>query len=209
MSTIESITLEATDPTAAAEFYATAFGLGDRIRTGATQAATSGFRGFTVSLVVSQPCDVDGFFDSALAAGATAVKPAAKSFWGYGGVLRDPFGALWKIASSSKKHTGPVSREVDDLVLLLGVADVAVTRKYYTEQGLTVARSFGRMYVEFATGDVKLALYGRKTAAKDAGVGIDGSGSHRLVINGGGGSGTDPDGFAWRAPVTTAPAGSK
>jgi hypothetical protein len=33
-----------------------------------------------------------------------------------------------------------------------------------------VARSFGRKYVQFATAHVKLALYGRRALAKDAGV---------------------------------------
>ena len=40
-------------PTAAEAFYTAAFGLGDLVRVRASEAPTSGFRGFTVSLVVS------------------------------------------------------------------------------------------------------------------------------------------------------------
>ena len=61
--------------------------------------------------------------------------------------------------------------------------------------------SFGRKYVEFATpsSPVTLALYGRRALAKDAGVALDGTGSHRLMIGSDAGSFTDPDGFAWDA----------
>lgn len=44
---------------------------------------------------------------------------------------------------------------------------------------------------------VKLALNGRRSLAKTAGVPADGSGSHRIVIAGDAGPCTDPDGFAW------------
>ena len=86
-------------------------------------------------------------------------------------------------------------------MLLLGVADVAASKRFYLERGLAVARSFGRKYVEFATpsAHVKLALYGRRALAKDAGVPPDGTGSHRIVIGSDAGPFTDPDGFAWEA----------
>jgi hypothetical protein len=76
---------------------------------------------------------------------------------------------------------------------------MAASKRFYVEHGLTVAKSFGRRYVEFATGSgpVKLALYGRRTLAKDAGVPADGNGSHRLMIGSDTGSFTDPDGFSW------------
>jgi catechol 2,3-dioxygenase-like lactoylglutathione lyase family enzyme len=84
-------------------------------------------------------------------------------------------------------------------VVLLGVKDVAASRRFYVDCGLAVAKSFGRKYVEFATEHVKLALYGRRALAKDAGVAPEGSGSHRIVICGDAGPFTDPDGFAWEA----------
>jgi len=81
----------------------------------------------------------------------------------------------------------------------LRVADLAESKRFYTDHGLSVAKSFGRKYVEFDTGSgpVKLGLYGRKALAKDAGVAPDGTGSHRIAINAGSGPFTDPDGFAW------------
>ncbi len=94
MTSIESVTLEVPDPAAAEAFYAAAFGLGDKVGLRASQAPTTGFRGFMLSLVVSQPSTVDSLIGTALAGGATTLKPAAKGFWGYGGVVQDPGGAL-------------------------------------------------------------------------------------------------------------------
>ena len=138
----------------------------------ASQAPTSGFRGFTLSLVVSQPSTVDALVGGALDAGATTIKPVTKSLWGYGGVVRAPDGTIWKIATSAKKNTGPATRQIDDIVLLLGVEDVAATKQFYVEQGLSVARGFGSKYVEFTApaSHIKLALYKRRALAKDAGV---------------------------------------
>ncbi|MFC9995414.1 glyoxalase [Nocardia sp. NPDC127526] len=198
-NTIDAVTLEVTDPAAAAAFYHAAFGLGDKLRFRATDSPTSGFRGYILSLVVSQPSTVDSLIGTALDAGATTLKPAKKSFWGYGGVIQAPDGAIWKIATSAKKDTGPATREIDDFVVLLGVGNVKATKQFYIDHGLTVAKSFGSKYVEFAapSSAVKLALYGHRAAAKDAGVAPEGSGSHRIVLGGRGGSFTDLDGFAW------------
>lgn len=203
MTSIDSIILDAADPAAAGHFYKAAFGLDTQVRVRAAEPPTTGFRGFTVSLTVAQPADVNALIDSAVEAGATAVKPAAKSFWGYGGVVQAPDGALWKIATATKKDKGPASREIDRFVLLLGCADVTATKQFYVDQGLTVGKSFGKKYVEFAlpSSPVLLALYGRKALAKDAGVPAEGTGSHRLAIGGDIGPFTDPDGFAWE-PVT-------
>ncbi|MFD8309140.1 glyoxalase [Streptomyces sp. NPDC059690] len=210
MISLTSVTLEVADLAAAERFYADAFGLGPQLRLRASQAETTGFRGFSMSITVAQPADVDSFITSALAAGATTLKPAEKSLWGYGGVVKAPDGTIWKMATSSKKNTGPATRKVDDLVLLLGAEDVKASKQFYVEQGLSVAKSFGGKYVEFASGDdapVKLALYKRRGLAKDVGVPEEGSGSHRIVLGGTAGAFTDPDGFAWEpAPVTSAQA---
>lgn len=154
---------------------------------------------------MSQPATVNGLIGAALDAGATPLKPAAKSFWGYGGVVQAPDGTIWKVATSAKKDTGPATLQIDQIVLLLGASDVAATKRFYVGRGLTVAKSFGSKYVEFATGSspVKLALYGRRALAKDVGVPIDGTGSHRLVIGTDTGSFADPDGFAWEAAALT------
>ncbi|MFF5962622.1 glyoxalase [Streptomyces collinus] len=205
MTSIASVTLEVADPAAAERFYAAAFGLGDRLRLRASEAPTSGFRGFTLSLVVAQPADVDALLDAAVQAGATTLKPAAKSLWGYGGVVQAPDGTIWQLASSSKKNTGPATRQVDEFVLLLGVEDVKASKQFYVEHGLAVGKSFGGKYVEFATGGpVKLALYKRHGLAKVAGVSPDGTGSHRLTITGDAGPFTDLDGFAWTTASETA-----
>ena len=200
MTAIESITLDAPDPVAARSFYADAFGLStDVVRLRGSDAATSGFRAFTLSLVVPQPDTVDELVRSALAAGAAALKPVKKSLWGYGGVVRSPDGSIWKVATSSKKNTGAPNRQIDDVVLLLGVADLAASKRFYIGHGLEVARSFGRRYAEFAAsgGGIKLALYGRQALAKDAGVPADGDGSHGITIRSAAGPFVDPDGFAW------------
>jgi hypothetical protein len=201
MASIGSVTLEVPDTTAARHFYTTAFGLGSELRLRTSDAPTAGFRGFTLSLTVSQPATAQALIDAALAAGATALKPAAKSLWGFGGVVQAPDGTIWKVATSKKKNSGPATREIDRIVLLLGAADVAASKRFYLERGLTVAKSFGRKYVEFdmPSGAVTLGLYGRRALAKDAGVDPEGSGSHRLIIGGDAGSFTDPDGFAWEA----------
>src|SRR6516164_1461208 len=197
MTSIESVTLDVADLTAADRFYTAAFGLDTQLRLRASEAPTTGFRGFTLSLTVSQPATVSGLIGAALDAGATPLKPVAKSFWGYGGVVRAPDGTIWKVATSAKKDSGPATREIDEIVLLLGVADVAASKRFYVDRGLEVARSFGRKYVQFATTQVKLALYGRRALAKDAGVSPDGTGSHRVVMHSTAGPFADPDGFVW------------
>lgn len=115
MAALKSVILEVPDPAAAEEFYAE-FGVGARVGVRASEEPTTGFRAFTLSVVVSQPSTVDSLIGSALDAGATVLKPAKKSFWGYGGgVVQAPDGAIWKVATSSKKDTGPATREVDDV----------------------------------------------------------------------------------------------
>ena len=200
MTSIDHVTLEVDDPAAAEAFYA-AIGLGERVRVRPGQAPSSGFRGYTLSVTVNQPAAVRHFVDAAVAAGATVVKPAAKSFWGFGGVVQAPDGAIWKLATSTKKDKGPETREVDEVVVLLGVSDVKASKRFYVDHGLEVRKSFGSKYVELETGKrIKLALYPRRALAKDAGVTEDGSGSHRMVIGSDVGRFTDPDGFEWETP---------
>ena len=115
--------------------------------------------------------------------------------------MQAPDGTIWKVATNKKKDTGPATREIDQIVLLLGVSDVAATKRFYVDHGVEVARSFGRKYVEFdmPSSAVTLGLYGRKALSKDAGVDQEGSGSHRITIGGDLGAVTDPDGFTWEA----------
>ncbi|WP_275460742.1 glyoxalase [Streptomyces noursei] len=210
MNSIDTVTLEVADLSAATRFYSTVLGPDSpHLRLRAAGDPTTGFRGFALSLVVSQPGNVDALVDRALAAGATTLKTAAKSLWGYGGVVQAPDGTILKVATAAKKDTGPVTRDVDEFVLLLGVDDVKATKQFYADRGLSVGRSFGSKYVEFASapGHVKLALYKRRGLAKDVGVSAEGTGSHRLVLSGAASPCRDLDDFVWEAsshaPLTT------
>ncbi|MGC9436766.1 glyoxalase [Streptomyces sp. WG5] len=209
-TSLASVTLEVADPEAAHRFY-TAFGVDTYIRLRASEAHSTGFRGFTLALTVSRPATVDSFLGAAVDAGAVVLKPAAKSLWGYGGVVQAPDGTIWKAATPAKKDTGPATREIDEIVLLLGVEDVKAGKQFYVDRGLTVARSFGGKYAEFASGEsspVKLALYKRRGLARDLGIPADGTGSHRIVLGSTVGPFTDPDGFAWEAATSLTPAPS-
>ena len=203
-SAIRSVTLDVPDPMAASTFTSAAFGLHDQVRFRAADAATAGFGGFVLSLVVAQPCTVSSLIDTAVEAGAATLKPAAESLFGYGGVVRAPDGTVWKIATAAKDDSGQATRRIDQLVLLLGAEDVAASRHFYLNRGFGVAKSFGSSYVEFAAplSPVKLALYRRPSLAEDAGVTLDDTRSHRLSIGSTAGAFTDPDGFAWE-PAST------
>ena len=197
---IHGITLEAptSDEAAATDrFYQDALGLDDRIRVRVGASATSGFRGFAPSLILTQPADVDATFGRALQAGAEVLKPVIKGLWGYGGSLRAPEGTVWQIASANKRNKGPATGEIEKLVLLLGVDDVSNSKHFYENHGVSVSKSYGSKYVEFDSGAITLALYKRKDLAKQVGVGdAAGTGSHRVAVDADG-SFVDPDGFAW------------
>ncbi|MDF2508347.1 MAG: hypothetical protein K0Q52_2206 [Microbacterium sp.] len=205
-TTIDSLTLDVPDVDAARTFYTQAFDLGDRLHFHTADAETSGFRGFTLSLVVSQPANVHALIDAAVAAGATVIKPVSKSLWGVGGTIQAPDGAIWKVATSAKKDTAPPSRTVDEIILLLGAEDVVASKNFYAERGIPVGKSFGRSYVQFDTGSspIGLGLYRHASLAKDAGVPAAGTGSHRITVNGVLGSAVDPDGFVWDPVAVTA-----
>jgi hypothetical protein len=200
--TIASLTLEVPDPVASQSFYETALGVDSQVRARTADTPATGFRGFTVSLVVGQPSIVDSLLETALAGGAKTLKPAKKGLWGYGAVVQDADGVIWKLATSAKKDTGPTTRKVDDVVLLIGAADMGASKRFYVEHGLSVKRSFPGRYVEFAApaGAIKLALYpGRAGLAKDAGTSPDGNGPHGIAVNSNAGEFRDPDGFSWGA----------
>jgi hypothetical protein len=200
-TTIASLNLDVADPAASQSFYESALGLGSRVRARNAAAPVAGFRGFTISLVVGQPSTVDSLLETALAGGAKTLKPAEKGLWGYGAVVQDADGVIWKLATSAKKDKGaPVTRAIDNLVLLIGASNLRASKRFYVERGLPVKRSFPGRYVEFVApaGGVTLALYpGRAALAKDAGVAPDGSGSHGIAISSSAGRFSDPDGFIW------------
>jgi predicted lactoylglutathione lyase len=198
MATIDYLTVEVAEPTAAEEFY-TALGVRDRVGVRAADGTPNEPSSFALSLVVSQPADVDSLLGTALEAGAVSLKPAKRSLWGYGGVVQAPDGTTWTVASSTKKNTGPATGRIDELVLQLGASDVAASKQFYVDRGFTVAKSYGRKYVELDTGPVKLTLNNPRALAKVTGITADGTTSHRLRIGSGAGPFTDPDGFTWEA----------
>ncbi|MEV5880875.1 glyoxalase [Streptomyces sp. NPDC052101] len=205
MNSIDAVILEVADLTAATRFYSAVFGPdSSHVRLRASGESTTGFRGFTLSLVVCQPGNVDTLIRAALDAGATVLKAASKSLWGYGGVVQAPDGTILKIATSAKKDTSPLTRDFDEVVLLLGVEDVKASKQFYASRGLSVGRSFGGKYAEFAAdlGCVRLALYKRGALARDVGVPAGGTGSHRLVLSGAAGPCSDPDDFVWEASAS-------
>ena len=104
---------------------------------------------------------------------------------------------MWTVAASSKKNKAPAAHECDGVVVLLGVEDVKATKEFYVGQGFAVGKAYGGKYVELEAAPVKLSLYPRKAAAKNAGVPAEGDGSHRLTLVGDRGAFTDPDGYAW------------
>ena len=153
------------DPTAARRFYNAAFRLGPELGLRASEKARrAGFRGFTLSLTVSQPATVSHLIGAALNAGATPLKPAAKSLWGYGGVVRAPDGTIWKVSPRRRRTPVPPPRRSTRSCSCSEDADVAASKRVYAGHGLAVAKSFGRKYVEFAapSSPVKLALYGHR-----------------------------------------------
>lgn len=201
---IDGVILDVPDLAAARRFYSTVFGLDSRLGLRAAAAPGIGFRGYVLSLTVTGPATVDGFVQRALVAGATLMKPAAKFLSGYSAVVQAPDGALWRIVSLVKKDNGPDTRRFDLLTLVLGVADIKSSKRYYISQGLPVRTSYGSVYVEFDAGmsPVKLALYRRRALAKEAGVFPEGTGSHGLTLSGGAAPFTDPDGFTWETTVS-------
>ena len=161
MTSIDAVTLEVADLAAADAFYSAAFDLGDRLALRASDAPTSGYRGFTMALGVSQPATVDALIGAAVdAEGGDAAEAAKEVGVGLRRRGASPNGTVWKASSSAKKNTGPATREIDAIVLLLGVADVAASSNL-VELGLPVGRSFARKYVEFSTTGIELALLGR------------------------------------------------
>ena len=198
MTSITSITLEVPDVKAAEKFYMAAFDEIPELKFTKSDAPTQGFRGYTLSTVVSQPSTVNSLFDSAVAAGATVLNPVKASLWGVGGVIQTPDGAIFNIATSNKKDSGPETRKIDHFVLLIGAEDVGASKKFYVDKGLKIGKSFGS-YVEFdlEPSPVGLGLYKRKALAKVSAVSDEGTGSHRLIVGSDAGTFTDPDGFEW------------
>ena len=71
----------------------------DKLAEDATVPDGQGFGGITLAHNEPSPEKVDAAYAEAIAAGAGAVKPPQKTFWGgYSGYFSDPDGYLWEIA---------------------------------------------------------------------------------------------------------------
>jgi hypothetical protein len=84
------------------------YGFRDLAEDATVSAEGSGFNGFALAHNVESEATVDQVMAQAIAAGATLVKPAQKTFWGgYSGYFKDPDGHLWEIAHNPFFWVGP------------------------------------------------------------------------------------------------------
>lgn len=75
------------------------FGLADLAADQGRAGATLGTGAVTLAQNFATEAEVDAAFAQALAAGATALKPPEKVFWGgYSGYWADPDGHVWEVA---------------------------------------------------------------------------------------------------------------
>jgi uncharacterized protein len=152
------------------------------------EPATSGFRGYVLTFIVSQPSEVKALLDAAARSGAKVLKPAKKElFAGFSAVFQAPDGAIWKLAAPTGKDTGPVGGPPlpTEIGALLGVAEVKASKVFYEALGMTVENDYGNKYVDFrpTPGTCKFGLMRRKHLAKDAGVNPDGAGFRSAVFH--------------------------
>jgi hypothetical protein len=105
MSSINSVHLEVPDPTVVEAFYRDAFGLGDLVHLRLRPRRRS--RRASVGSRCRWWCP--------------SRPPSTLT--------------IWKIATESKKDTGPATRQIDGIVLLLGVADMGESKRFYVDRG--------------------------------------------------------------------------
>ena len=75
------------------------FGLDDLAKDQGVPAASLGKGALTLARNLATEAEVDAAFALALSAGATAIKPPEKVFWGgYSGYFADPDGHVWELA---------------------------------------------------------------------------------------------------------------
>jgi uncharacterized glyoxalase superfamily protein PhnB len=75
------------------------FGLDDLAADQGVPAAGLGHGALTLARNLASEAEVDAAFGLALSAGATAIKPPEKVFWGgYSGYFADPDGHVWELA---------------------------------------------------------------------------------------------------------------
>lgn len=134
----------------------------------------SGFRGYVMTFIVSQPTEVANVVDAAAKGGAKVLKPAKKSLFGaFSGVYQAPDGAIWKVAAPTKKDKGPVADPAvpTETAALLGVSDMKAAKSFYEALGMKTDKDY-KHYADFhpEAGTCRLGLMPRETLAKDVGV---------------------------------------
>jgi hypothetical protein len=216
---IDTVTIGATDVQRALEFYERGFGfpVGDRsgecvtLKLGGSAALelcpwdalaqgaglspeSSGFRGFTLSYIVSDSSGVDDMLARLVGAGGKIVKEPKFAFWGYSGHVADPSGHLWKIASPKRKsllggkrstNGTPEPVPAQELALTVGVADMKRAKGFYAGAlGNQIKKDYSK-FVSFDGGDdtPDLSMYKWDALADDAGVPPGGSGFRGFAMS--------------------------
>jgi catechol 2,3-dioxygenase-like lactoylglutathione lyase family enzyme len=155
---------------------------------------TSGFRAFTLSLILTAADDVDRILERAASHGGRVAKPPKAAFWGYSAYVTDPSGYLWKIASAKRRRLiGRNEPSINDghaikpqeAPITIGVADMKRAKEFYRDGlGMPVKKSFGNKFVLFGgqDGTSDLGMYKREALADDAAVNPEGSGFRGFSI---------------------------
>ena len=147
--------------------------------------AGEGFRGATISYITDSADQVDAVLARAVAAGAEVTKPAKRALWGgYSGVVTDPDGHIWKVATSNgpprlrrrPADTAVVPAPPQETIVTVGVADIKVTKAFYEALGLPVDKSYAKFVSFNPKGSSGLGLYRWNDLAADAGVAPAGEG---------------------------------
>jgi catechol 2,3-dioxygenase-like lactoylglutathione lyase family enzyme len=147
------------------------------------RADGSGFRGVTLSYITDSADQVDAVIARAAAAGGAVTKPAKRALWGgYSGVVADPDGHLWKVATSKapprfrRRPADVTPAPPQETIVTVGVADIKVTKAFYEALGLPVDKSYAKFVSFNPKGSSGLGLYRRNDLADDAGVAPEGTG---------------------------------
>ncbi|WP_159944977.1 MULTISPECIES: hypothetical protein [unclassified Nocardiopsis] len=108
-----------------------------------TDPASSGFRGYLLSSIVSGPSGVEALLKAAAANGATVVRSAKKRLFG-------EFTAVY-----------------------LGVAEPKASKAFYEKLGMRAEHDYGDKFIDFTAADgvFRLDLLPRRGLARGAGVG--------------------------------------
>lgn len=161
-------------------------------------SSSSGFRGFVLGSIVSQPGEVRVLLETAATNGATVVKPPRKQLFGeFTAVYRAPDGAVWKLAASSKKDASriPDPPTPTETAVYLGVTKPTASRRFYEAVGMSADHDYGDRFIDFTApaGVCRLGLLSRRDLAKDAGVDERGEGFCAVVLEHAAGSPDEVD----------------